>query len=357
MAICFFGSYDRGYARNKILLDGLAELSIPVVHCHSSKGFFVPRYIELIQKFLKVRTKSSVIFVAYRGHLDVLCGFILAKIFGKKLVFDIFYSLHDTYLHDRKSIAVHSFSERMYFLLDTVNCMLSDHVIVLSHATGKFLCNTFTISRKKISVVYGGGNEKVFVPHQKSPNRKKVIVEFHGWFTRMQYPEIFIEAAKLLEKNANIEFWLIGSTVNYLKPLQMLQQEKPKNLVYMKPLSEAKLAKKIALADITVGHLGVTQKAHVTLSHKMYHGLAVGSVLIAGDYEATKEVLIDKKTCILVAPGDSGDLARKIMLLVKNTALREKIAKNGYALHASKFTNRQIALSLVKVIRELGIVL
>ncbi len=82
----------------------------------------------------------------------------------------------------------------------------------------------------------------------------------------------------------------------------------------------------------------------------MYHALACKLALIAGDYPATKELLKDNENCILVKPENSQDLADKILLLVKNKELREKIAHNGYFLHKTKLVNNKIGQKFKEIL-------
>mgnify|MGYP001601932903 CR=1 FL=1 len=350
MTICFFGSYNRTYCRNRILIDGLEKNNIKILHCNSHKEFFITRYFELTKKFIQLSKNVDNIYVAYRGHLDVFCAVIVGFIFNKKVFFDIYYSLYDTYVNDRRVVKPNSYKAVLYYLLDKYNCQLADCVITYTMATSKYLSLTFKQPISKFKTVYIGGDEMLYKPISRKP-RKKIIVEFHGWFTRMQGAEYFIQAAKLLENKKNIEFRLIGNTVNYGYVFEVLQKLKPKTLNYFKNMSEKKLAKKIANADISVGHLSNITKAHVSISNKMYHAISCKVALIAANYEATKELLTSGKNCLLVKPENACDLANKINTLIENRNLRNKIASSGYKYHQKYLTNKIIGKSLINIIR------
>ena len=171
-------------------------------------------------------------------------------------------------------------------------------------------------------------------------------------FTRIHGAEVFVQAAKQLEHHKNLEFWLIGSSWNYLLPIKLYQKLKPRTMIYWPQLEVRKLAQKVSQADISIAHLGPTQKARMVLTNKMYHALASRVALIAGNNPATKEFLTDKKDCLLVNMYDEQDLAKKILLLASNKPLRQKIALNGYKLHQQEFTNQKLALKLLQVIRK-----
>ena len=180
--------------------------------------------------------------------------------------------------------------------------------------------------------------------------RKEIIVEYHGWFTRTVGAEYFIQAAKILETQQNLKFWLIGNTVNYLYPLQLLEKLHPRNLTFFGNIPESSLAQKIAQADISVGHLGDTTKARISISNKILHALASRVAVIAGDYPAIRELLTNKVNCVFVTPSDSHALAETIVMLAKKSKLRRTIAHNGYFLHKQQLTNTILGGKLRNII-------
>src|SRR3989344_6577531 len=100
MNICFFGSYDPNYSRNSILINGLNQDDVKVFQCRSTYGSVFLRYPDLIRKYWKIRNEINVIYVAFVGQLNMPLAWILARLTGKKLVFDMFYSMYDTYVYD-----------------------------------------------------------------------------------------------------------------------------------------------------------------------------------------------------------------------------------------------------------------
>jgi glycosyltransferase involved in cell wall biosynthesis len=353
MTICFFGYPNETYSRNQILIDGLKKNGTTVIFCTDKSGLFVTRYWKLFKKFIKLRDQTDIIFVQFPGHLNVPIAWLLGKLFRKPVIFDAFVSLYDTYIFDRQVAHPDSLKAKFYWWVDKLTCTLADHVTLDTYAHIRYFIRTFKLSRSKFSRLPVGGDDSVFKPRAtRHVPRAKVVVEFHGMFTRIHGAEIFVEAAKKLERHKNLEFWLIGSSDNYQLPIKLYRKLKPKTMKYWPSMPVAKLARKIAQADISIAHLGPTQKAKMVLTNKMFHALASRIALIAGDNPATKEFLTDKQTCLLVKMYDAEDLAQKILFLSKNKQLRRQIANNGYQLHQTKFTNQKIALKLLQIIRK-----
>ncbi len=350
--ICYFGSYDNQYSRNRILIDGLKKNGVVVLECLSKEGSFVKRYPQLIKQYWSLRDKIDLIIVGFVGQLDMPLAWLLAKLTGKRVVFDMFYSMYDTYVFDRQSAKPGSFRALSYFWIDKVAASLADIVITDTNAHARYFIKTFKLNQKKFKRIFVGGDDTLFKPIKKR-KKKKIIIEFHGIFTRLHGAEYFVEAAKILEHKKEIEFWLIGDTKNYFLPLELYKKLRPKNMKYFPALSVTNLAKKIAASDISIGHLGTTEKAKSVITNKMFHALSCRLALIAADTKATWELFKDRENAVFVRSGDAKDLAQKILFLVNNDKLRIKIAINGYELAKDSLTNVKLGQELIKIIKSL----
>lgn len=346
MKICMLGSFDPTYTRNKILLDGISKNNAKVFQCRSMSGNFLIRYPELIRQFWKIRKEIDIIFVAFVGHLNVPLAFLLGKLFKKKVVFDMFYSMFDTYVYDRKSISEKSLKAKSLWLIDKIAATLSDIVITDTNTHADYFSELLGIKRSKFRNIFIGGDDTVFYP-RKGTKSDNVIVEFHGEFSRLQGVEVYIKAAKFLEKEKNLLFLLIGNTQRYPNALELYRKLKPKNMLYMPTLPVLKLAEVVATADISIGHQGGTRKALSVISNKMYHALASGTALIALDSPAARELLQDKRDVLFNMLGDVNDLAKKIKYMATHPAFRKYIAKNGYTLHKHQLTNKLVGKKLI----------
>lgn len=353
MTVCFFGSYDPSYARNKILIDGLQKNGAKVLHCRSNAGSVFTRYPELISQFLKIKDQVDVIYVAFVGHLDVPLAWVLGKLFAKKVVFDMFYSMYDTYVFDRQNTSTGSVRAWLYYCIDAIAATLADAVVTDTKSHAKFIIKTFHQNPHKFHRIFVGGDDTLFQPRSRKIN-KRVIIEFHGMLTRLQGAEYFIEAAKKLENHKEMKFWFIGNSLGYDVPLQLIHKLRLTNVSIFPKLPLAKLAEKVAQADITVGHLGTTDKAHRVISNKMYHALFSRIALIAPDTDATRELLRDRIHALFVKPGNPDDLVAKIAQLVKDKSLRKRLAEKGYGLVRKKLNNVQIGKDLLFVLRSLA---
>lgn len=350
ITICFFGYPNQEYSRSKILIDGLKKNNVSVVYCTDKSGFALTRYYRLFKKFIPLSSKCNAIFVQFPGQLNMPIAWILGKLFRKLVVYDAFVSMYDTYIFDREIASEDSFKAKFYFLVDKIACTLADIITLDTNAHIRYFVSTFNLKREKFFRVPVGGDDSLFKPSKRKKETNKTIIEFHGMFTKIHGAEIFVRVAKKLENRKNLEFWLIGSSHNYRLPIKLYEKLKPKNLRYWPRMQVKKLARKIAQADIIIGHLGPTQKAKMVLTNKMYHALACRVALIAGKCSASDELLTNGQDCQYVNLFDEQDLQEKIIKLARNKRLRQKLAKNGHKLHQQKFTNEKLGKSLKMLI-------
>lgn len=359
MKICYFGSYQPNFSRNHILIAGLRQNHTHVIQCHSSSPWIFRRYPQLVGKFIKYHHHCTAIVVGVVGNYDVPLAWALGRIFRIPVIFDAFISLYDTYVNDRKICTPGSLQARWFWAIDKLSCLAADKIIVDTPEHRNFFMSTFHVSPKKFAIVPAGADDAIFKPGKhpttspKSSAKRKLVVEFHGMFTRLSGAEYFIQAAKYLEHHPRLEFWLIGESAHYHVPIQLLEKLKPQTLRYWPRVPVKKLAFLVSQADITVGHLGLTEKASRVISFKIYQGLSVKNAVIAPDVKAIKHVF-SRETLLLTKPGNARSLSRKILLLANNKRLRNRIAKNGNELYRKQYTNKILAQKLLNTISVYG---
>ena len=122
MKVCYWGTFERQYPRNAVLISGLRQNGIEVVECHFAlwkEGFrynkltllsgfviklrFLSRalvaYSTLTYRYLFLGEHDAVV-VGYWGHIDVFFLAPFAKLKRKPIIFDAFFSLYDTAISD-----------------------------------------------------------------------------------------------------------------------------------------------------------------------------------------------------------------------------------------------------------------
>jgi len=161
MKICYFGDFDPDYARNRVIIKGLRLNGIDVLLCNV-RGRGLKKYLGLWRQHRPLRGKYDVLIV---GHSDSRWITPLAKLLTrKKVVWDGFYSLYDSWVHDRKLVRDKSVKARYYWFLDWLNGTLADRILTDTNAHIEYFIRTFRMSGPKFIRIFIGADEELFHP-------------------------------------------------------------------------------------------------------------------------------------------------------------------------------------------------
>lgn len=323
-SVLYFGSYDGNYSRNRIIKKGLIANGFNVVDNQAS-GRLPIRYFKLAIRFFKCQNKISAIIVGFPGHYDVLLAFILGKLFGKKVFYDIFASTYETYVMDRELIKKNSLRAKFFYFIDWVSIKIADYVIVDTIAHGKFYSQFYGSNLQKQIVVYIGSDTDYFYPRKA---REETDVLFYGSYQPLQGVDMIIKAASKLPK---VKFKLIGEGQTRRSAESQAKSLKLKNVEFADWFPMEKLAEEISKAKICLGIFGTTQKASVVIPNKVYDYLASAKPVITSKTDASKELFKNGENAILIPAGNYSTLAIAINNLTRDSKKRQELSAIGYA--------------------------
>jgi glycosyltransferase involved in cell wall biosynthesis len=340
--ICYFGSYDPAYSRNKVIIRGLELNNRDVYQCSFSGPFF-SRQFELISRFLKVHKSVTSIIVGFPGHYDLPMAFLLGKIFGKRVIFDIFASKYETYVLDKKIISKYSPAACFFYLIDRLDVLLADYISIDTKSHGEFYKRLYKLSKNKMVLVYVGTDNRVF--HPKNSKETNDVL-FYGSYQPLQGVDVIIAAAKLLPL---VRFKLIGRGQTKDMAKLTVRKEKIKNIEFVDWLPIEKLATEISKAKVVLGIFGSSEKAKVVIPNKVYDGLACQKAIITLETSAETELLQNGKNCVFIKRADPQELKSAIEKLLNNSKYREGIAKFGYSFYINNLTPEKVIENLLKL--------
>jgi len=339
-AVLYFGSYDPDYSRNRIIKKGLAANGLKVRGSQASGLIFV-RYVKLLMSFLRVRKQICAIIVGFPGHYDVPLAFLLGKLFGKKVYYDIFASTYETYVIDRKVVNKYSTRAIFFYFIDWIGLKLADNVIIDTKAHGVFYRQLYGLNLKKTILVYVGSDPDYFYPRKL---KETTDVLFYGSYQPLQGTDVIIKAAAKIPK---IKFKMIGDGQERKSAEHLVKKFKLKNVEFTNWLPISKLSEEITKAKICLGIFGKSQKAEVVIPNKVFDAIASKKTVITSNNKAIREINdLSQKHLVLVEPDNPLKLASKIDIFLKNDEARRKYATNGYLLYKSLFTPKSVVKNL-----------
>jgi len=351
MSVCYWGTYDRDYPRNRILMSGLRESGVEVRECHAPlwKGTsdklrhaastwpnpaLLARwgwaYLSLSLRFL-ASPRPDFLFVGYSGHFDVFPAWLLCRLRRVPLIFDAFLSLYDSLVLDRDAARREGSKARFLAWVDRTACRLADRILLDTRAHAEFFSETFGLPPGKFWVLPIGADDKVFRPGGPDPGNGHPYTVLHfGRYIPLHGLETVVRAARLLEeKGAGCRFLMVGDGEERGRIEGLARRLDVRSLEFRDPEPPARLAETIRGADICLGIFGETGKASRVVPNKVYEAMAAGKPVITGDSPAAREFLRDGVDCLLCRRGDPGALAEAILRLRDDPALSDRLAAQG----------------------------
>ncbi len=340
--LVFWGTYDKGKPRVRILIRGLQENNVSISECHSDvwnnvedksqiTGFIFPlilifrwlgNYPSLVWRFVRM-PKHDAVIVPYMGQLDVLVLWPFAKARGIPIVWDAFISLYNTVVEDRKLITRWNPLSKIIFFWEWLACKAADIIILDTQAHADYFVETFRVPTDKVHTVLVGAEPEFFSPNHSKPIKEAdhLTLLFYGQFIPLHGIETIVRAARL-SRNDNLHWIIIGKGQEENKIRAMLKDEPLNNLTWLPWVNYDELITWIRKSDICLGIFGDTDKASRVIPNKVFQIIMAGKPLITRDSPAIKELLnADMPGVRLIPPSDPHALIAAIEELanLKNT--------------------------------------
>lgn len=345
MTICYFGNFDPEYSRNRVIISGLKQAGLIVDEIRIMLGGAREYW-----SALKLLRKNDCGFVIV-GYSDSRWLVPLAKLFsGKKIIWDAFYSVYDSYVFDRRIVDKYSPKAFYYWFVDWLNCILADSILLDTNAHIDYFIKTFHASRDKFIRVLVGSDPEIFKPNPAG-GQDGFLVHFHGKFIPLQGVEYIVRAAHILRKEG-VRFQIIGKGQEYENVRKIAVDIGADNINWIDHVEYSNLPNLISRADVVLGIFGATAKASRVIPNKIYEGIAMAKPVITCDTPAVRELFIDGENIILCGAADPKDLAQKILTLRSNKDSGDRIGKNGYNVFMLQATPRVIAAKLLNDLHE-----
>ncbi|MBI4362202.1 MAG: glycosyltransferase [Euryarchaeota archaeon] len=357
MRVCYMGSYDKSLlspGRHQVIQAGLRAHGVEVVECHDASRGLLRRWLRLRGQFRRVGRVDALI-VGEQSHAVVPLAWLLCRLRRIPLLFDPHISLYDTAVHDRRECAPRSPRGRLLYRLDWISMHLADIVFSDTRTHGAYFAETFRLPPEKLRTIHVGADESIFHPPETPPARGTHAFEvlFYGSYIQVHGMEAIFDAVARLEPHGDIHFTIIGH--DFVEPSYRGiygNIPRPPNATMVGRVPLERLPDRIASADVCLGIFGTTEKAGRAVPTKAYQIIACGRPLVTADTPAAREVFHHGEDAWLIPAGSGEALARAILHLQGDPALRERLAAGGLALYRSRFTPGAIGGSVLSALRE-----
>jgi len=340
MQITFITIGPEGYSRSWNYFKGLQDLisNVQVIHLNPKN---------LLGQILKIRKKqnkqSIYIIMSPSQYLTPLVWGLLSK----KIILDAGWSLHEG---TKISRGIRGIQAIKCYLIDLIASQLAQRVILESNAQIVYYCKKFKLKKGKCVSIYTGVNEKNFLPDHKFQlppdifNNSKIVL-FRGNYNNEGGLKVLAQASKILEQQ-KITFWVFA-------PGMPQELEFSKNTLvdknYYPPLAIAKIQ---SACSISLGQLAKHERLNRTIPHKAFEAGFLGKPYLTGRNHGILEIFEEDKEISCFIPGDSTDLANKILELFKEPVFLKSLGSNMQVKYNEVASQTRLANKLLTTIKE-----
>jgi glycosyltransferase involved in cell wall biosynthesis len=190
-------------------------------------------------------------------------------------------------------------------------------------------------------------------PEDLASIRKKYrVVMYAGHLDRWKKPEFLIDMMKHVVEN-DVALVFVGGRGEDISRLKQYVAVKgcSGKVFFLGWRTPAQVPRYLAFADVLV-HYSPPGKALSPL--KIFEYMLSGRPVAAPRALGVEEVLNDGINALLFDPFDPADAARKVVLLLKDKELGERLASNARNTALSKYTYRARARTLLELLNNIG---
>lgn len=355
--VCVLGHHELDYPRNQVLQAALGRLGREIHLCHS-RAPFPWRHLILAKKLLAAPRSAKVILVTEGGHRLAPWVKQIARLTGRKVLFDPFLSRYNTRVEDRRQHAPGSYQARVAHWQDWSSTHAADFLIFDTEEHRAYFYDRYKLSAPA-AVVPVGVPEDMFRPQADTappwpPTGEaagaRFEVLFYGTYIPLQGIEHILDAAA--QSPDHMGFTLIGKGQTWPEMQQRMADlglDAPKVRCLDRVPFEA-LPDHMAGAHVTLGIFGGTDKAWRVVPNKVVQAAACGRAIITADTPAVRRYFTHGESIWLVERASGAALTEGLAALAADPALRAKIGAGARAVFEQHFSleaiSRQMAHAL-----------
>ena len=342
----WWGRFDPGYGRNRILRGLLAELGWRVAD-------FRPHVSALgdLEYRLRGGGRVDLVWVPCFRQRDLAAGARVARRLGVPLVADPLVSAWDKQVLERGKFAPDSVRAQRLLRWEQTRLQAADRVLADTDAHARFFADAFGLAAARLAVVPVGAEEALFRPAPPAAGSPPEVL-FFGSFIGLQAPQVIVEAARRYQGPA-ARWTLLGEG-----PLRAACEDAARGLDHVRfepPVAYASLPARIHRAQVLLGVFGDSDKAARVIPNKVYQSLACARPVVTREAPAYPEAVRREQGGLhFVPPADADALAAAVGRLLAAPASLADEGGRAIAIYRRCFGNDRIRQALASLLGSLG---
>jgi len=283
---------------------------------------------------------ADVIYLLPMNTIFIKSAIFVAKLFRKKLVVEMYISLYDTEVRDRKRVSDGSKLARSYIEKDILALKQSDYLIHSSNQELSYweqILNT-DVDRKKVYIA-PLCNVSILLPKRSWMQDGKLNICWWGTFIPLHGLDNILLAAKILqERNLRFTCNLFGvDNKAFFEYVEKLRSYHLESLVFLRKdlnFTNGSLPNYLVNnCDLALGIFGNTDKAYHAIPNKLIEALSLGLPTLTMNSPALRE-FFNPETELWTCEPTPESIAESILTIASGSAYavdwkqsREKVLK------------------------------
>ncbi|MDQ2692208.1 MAG: glycosyltransferase family 4 protein [Chloroflexota bacterium] len=235
---------------------------------------------------------------------------------------------------------------------------LSDAIICPSNVTREYLVS-LGLDRQRVAVIPNGVSPSDFSPSPLPDREARVpVLLYIGTLADWQGLEVLIKALPRVLDQCPVRLHIVGRGRSRQRKLLGKQIRKlglEASVMIQPAVPHHDIPTVIAEADICIAPLGLNDR-NVTQGAcpiKVLEYMASSRPLVASNIPIVRELVREDVDALLFSPNDPDDLARQILVLLRDVSLSQRLSEAATQRALTKFTWHEAQKKLVKVYRKL----
>lgn len=274
--------------------------------------------------------KPDVIYT--RQNMSTFIPAVLSKIFSITYVTEV----NGTFEEELKILKKNKLLIFLSNCVEQICYRFANKIITASPSLCIYIKQKYKIKDDKILSIENGANIDLFKPLNKDKLRERLhfnknykYIGYSGGLKDWQGIDFIINSIPIvLKKLPNYRLIILGEGPERDNLINITEKLKIKDkIIFIDSVEYKKVPEYINLFDVCICYLTKLKEGKYGTPFKVYEYLACGKPVILSEIEGISELFKDK--VVLAKPENSEDLADKIISLIKNRKLREKLGREG----------------------------
>jgi glycosyltransferase involved in cell wall biosynthesis len=288
--------------------------------------------------------RPDLVVFLYPGHVDAIVLGPIARLRRVPAVLDVFVSLYDTIVLDRRLRGPRSPVGRAARAVDVAACRSVRLVVVDTPQHAQFFAALARRSPDRFAVLWVGADEAAFTP---TPLPDGGHVLWYGTYIPLHGVETIIRAAADLAPDGHV-VRMIGDGQERAAAERLAREVGAANVEFAAPVAESELAREIARASVCLGVFGTTGKTDRVVPNKVFQCAAAARPVVTARTPPVVEAFGD--ALVTVPAGDAAALAEAIRALDGDA--RRRAAARARDTFTERFSDEALARDLARILQR-----